>query len=120
MFFLLSFFFLIVPVTTANYTYRHTLSLHAALPFYELSTLWSWPTCSAIRLPAFPPHPRTPSHGEGSARTWSTRPYRDTDASEWSRWDVHDQKGYPTVVTPQQARRSSVAGPCPSRPGKGP
>src|SRR3546814_6069456 len=75
----------------------------------------SGPTCSAILLPSFPPHPRTPSHGEGSARTWSTRPYRDTDASEWSRWDVHDQKGYPTVVTPQQARRSSVAGPCPSR-----
>src|SRR3546814_9599222 len=60
---------------------------------HELSTMCSGPTCSAILLPSFPPHPRTPSHGEGSARTWSTRPYRYTDASEWSRWDVHDQKG---------------------------
>src|SRR3546814_17605481 len=74
---------------------------------HELSTMCSGPTCSAILLPSFPPHPRTPSHGEGSARTWSTRPSRDTDASVWSRWAVHDQNGYQTVVTPQHARRSS-------------
>src|SRR3546814_2155482 len=38
---------------------------------HELSTMCSGPTCSAILLPSFPPHPRTPRSEEHTSELQS-------------------------------------------------